>query len=138
MSGREGGQTTVLMLGLSLVCFAVAGVAVDGTRAFLLRRTLQNAADSAALAGAGELDRTRYYSSAGRDVVLDPDGARRMASEWLHRRGIRAAAAIAAERDAVNVALRDRLPTTFLNLIGVRSLPVAVEARAEPRFATPI
>jgi uncharacterized membrane protein len=53
----EHGQTTVLVVGLALVVFAVTGLAVDGTRAFLLRRTLQNVADASAVAAAGEISR---------------------------------------------------------------------------------
>jgi hypothetical protein len=56
MTSDERGQIAVLALGLALVVFAIAGLAVDGTRAFLARRSLQNLADAAALAGAGELD----------------------------------------------------------------------------------
>jgi len=41
----ETGQVIVLALGLTLVAFAVAGIAVDGTRVFLARRSLQNLAD---------------------------------------------------------------------------------------------
>ena len=42
----ERGQVTVMALGLALMSLVMAGLAVDGTKAFLLRRTLQNAADS--------------------------------------------------------------------------------------------
>lgn len=74
---NERGQTTVLVLGMALLAFALSGVAVDGTRAWLYRRTLQNAADGAALAGAAELDRSAYYASGGESVVLDADARAR-------------------------------------------------------------
>jgi Flp pilus assembly protein TadG len=129
----ERGQATVFVLGMAMVAMAVVGVAVDGTRAFLARRTLQNAADSAALAGAAELDRTRLYSSGGRAVVLDPAAARRLAGEWLARRGLRAEADIVAGETRVVVVLRDEVATTFLGIVGVGSIPVAARADAEPR-----
>jgi hypothetical protein len=118
---------------MAMVAVAVVGVAVDGTRAFLARRTLQNAADSAALAGAGELDEARLYGSGGRVVVLDPVSARRLAVEWLARRGLRVEAEIVADRSRVVVALRDEVATSFLGILGVGSIPVAAQADAEPR-----
>jgi putative Flp pilus-assembly TadE/G-like protein len=130
---RERGQVTVFVLGMAMVAVAVVGVAVDGTRAFLARRTLQNAADSAALAGAGELDEARLYGSGGRVVVLDPVSARRLAAEWLARRGLRVEAEIVADRSRVVVALRDEVATSFLGILGVGSIPVAAQADAEPR-----
>lgn len=128
----DAGQVTVLALGLALVTFAVAGLAVDGTKAFLLRRTLQNAADASALAGSGGLDAGSYYSSGGRRVELDPEAARRAALDLLERRGLRGQVSIAAGADGVQVTLRGEARTTFLSLVGIRALPVAVVARAEP------
>jgi Flp pilus assembly protein TadG len=128
----ERGQVTVMALGLALVAFAVAGLATDGTRAFLLRRTLQNAADSAALAGASELDTDLYYSSGGTETVLDPARARVVALEWLGRRGLTARSAITATPTEVSVSLRDELRTAFLGLVGIDRIPVAVIATARP------
>lgn len=134
---NEAGQVTVLVLGLAVVAFAVAGVAIDGTRAFLFRRTLQNSADAAALAGAGEVDRTAYYGSGGERILLDARAARAKAVEWLARRGLDVRAGIDADPSGVRVVLRGRLATTFLRLIGVGSVPVAAEARAEPASGAP-
>ena len=119
----EGGQVTVMALGLALVAFAVAGVAVDGTRAFIARRTLQTSADASALAAASELDRAALYSS-------------EVAWEWLKRRGLPSEASIAAGRDVVTVTLRYRLPTTILGVVGVSSIPVAVRSQARPVAST--
>jgi hypothetical protein len=134
---NDGGQVTVLVLGLAIVAFAVAGVAIDGTRAFLFRRTLQNAADAAALAGAGELDRAAYYGSGGERVLLDARAARAKAAEWLERRGLDVRAGIDADAAGVRVVLRGRLTTTFLRLVGVGTVPVAAEARASPATGAP-
>ncbi|MGA9531575.1 MAG: pilus assembly protein TadG-related protein [Anaerolineales bacterium] len=46
------GQTSVIMLMLVVLFLGIAGFSVDGMRVFLDRRGAQNAADSAALAGA--------------------------------------------------------------------------------------
>lgn len=133
----ELGQVTVLVLGMGLVTFAVSGLAVDGTRAFLFRRTMQSAADSAALAGAAELDRAAYYRSGGRVAKIDESAARGAALRWLAMRGLGSRAAISVELDRVVVVMRDRVPTMFLALVGIGSVPVAVDAAAEPRSGGP-
>jgi Flp pilus assembly protein TadG len=133
LTQRESGQTTILVLGLSLLAFAVAGIAIDGTRAFILRRSLQNAADSASTAGAGELNETVYYYSGGKKVVLQPGSAEGTASRWLARKGIQARSSVEADEQAVHVVIRAVAPTTFLQLIGIKTIPVAVESTAEPR-----
>ncbi len=129
----EEGQALPLVLGLALLTFAVAGLAVDGTRAFLFRRTLQSAADAAALAGASEIDTTRFYASGGRVRVLSDEAARRAARRSLQLRALGASSVVTADERGVSVALRDSLPTTFLGIVGIGRLPVAVTARAERR-----
>jgi Flp pilus assembly protein TadG len=128
----ESGQATVLVLGLAIVVFAVTGLAVDGTRAFVARLTLQNAADAAALASAGELDVGGFYSSGGSELRLDAAGARALAYRYLGARGLSGEAVVDADEAAVTVVLRDEVATSFLGLVGVDALPVAAEARAEP------
>ena len=128
----ERGQTTVFVLGMAMVAFAVAGLAVDGTRAFLMRRTLQNVADSAALAGAGELDERAYYSSEGRAVTLSSQDATAVARRWIAARGLRARAQVAADDRRVAVVMRTDIPTTFLSLVGIDQVGVSAQATAEP------
>ncbi|MBA3350739.1 MAG: hypothetical protein H0T12_09320 [Actinobacteria bacterium] len=131
-TATQRGQVSILVLGLALLLFAVAGVAVDGTRAFLFRRSLQNAADGSALAGAGEVDVDAYYSSAGQEVILEPLAARRAALNWLAGRALSAQAAVAADTKGLRVSVRGRIDTSFLALIGLRSIDVSAEAQAEP------
>jgi uncharacterized membrane protein len=133
MRRDESGQTTILVLGLSLLAFAVAGVAIDGTRAFILRRSLQNAADAASVAGAGELDEQAYYHSGGMDIELDAEAAAGTAESYAARRGIPWTSSVETDREGVYVVLRAKSPTTFLRLIGIEAIPVAVESLAEPR-----
>jgi Flp pilus assembly protein TadG len=128
----QSGQATVLVLGLAMVVFAVTGLAVDGTRAFISRLTLQNAADAAALAGAGELDLGGFYSSGGSEFRLDAAGARALAYRYLDARGFAGEAVVDADEASVTVVLRDEIATSFLGLVGLDALPVAAEARAEP------
>lgn len=126
----------MLVLGLVLITFALAGVAVDGTRAFITRRALQNAADSAALAGAAELDQRIVYSTEGRAIALDPRRARRVAVEWLARRGLNARATVLADVQDVTVELRSSVATTFLGLVGIPDIPVGARATAQPVAGT--
>ncbi|MPZ69236.1 MAG: hypothetical protein GEU71_06855 [Actinobacteria bacterium] len=132
MIASERGQSTVLVMGMMVLCFAVAGVAVDGTRAFIFRRSLQNAADSAAQAGASQLDASVYYNSTGDEVLLDERKARLAAERSLGIPGIPVSATFAIDGSSVQIVLRGEVRTSFLGLIGVGKLPVAVEARAEP------
>lgn len=129
---NERGQVTVLVAGMTMVVFAVAGLAVDGTRAFVYRRTLQSAADAAALAAAGELDKHAYYVTGGRNVVVDPARATSIAHRMLNDRGLRVSAAVDVTRDRATIVLRGRVDAMFLRLVGFDRIPVAVEAVAEP------
>ena len=72
----EAGSITGLLIGSVLLLAAFVGLAVDGTRLFIARRDLQTLADSAALAGASSIDESRYRTSGGLEVVIDPAAAR--------------------------------------------------------------
>lgn len=133
----ERGQASVLVIGLVIVTFSAAGIAIDGTRAFLMRRTLQNAADSASLAGANAIDRAAYYSSGGHSIRLDAGAARATAVSILRRRGLDVSAEVSTEPTSVAVVLTGRIETSFLGLIGIDSLPVRVEAVARPMAGRP-
>jgi hypothetical protein len=128
----ERGQITVLVLGLALVCFAVAGLAVDGTRVFLAHRTLQSAADGAATAGAAEIDARAYYGSGGRQILLDRVAARRVAGRWLAMRNIGEGAIVSADARSLSVEVRDEVRTSWLGLIGIGEIPVRATARSRP------
>ena len=133
----EAGQATVFVVGMSLLVFAIAGIAVDGTKAWLYRRTLQNAADASALAGAGELNRDAYYRSGGRGTDLDVEAAHRVAAQWVAGSGLDVRSGYVVDSAGVEVALRGTTATLFLGLIGIDELAVGAEARAEPRRGAP-
>jgi Flp pilus assembly protein TadG len=133
----EGGQVTVLVVGFGLLCFAIAGLAVDGTRAFLARRTLQNAADGAATAGASQIDTRAYYRSGGRTLTLDEHDAHRAAGRWLGIRGLDASSSVVADARSVSVTLRDEIATSWLGLVGIGEIRVAVVARSRPIAGSP-
>ncbi|MFN2524752.1 MAG: pilus assembly protein TadG-related protein [Actinomycetota bacterium] len=134
--GQEG-QVTVLVLGFALVCFAVAGLAVDGTRAFLLRRTLQSKADAAALAGASEIDVVEYYETGGESVVLEPTAARTVAEQWLAERPVHTSSEVEVTPEGIAIVMRGYVRASFLSLVGIDRVDVAVQARAEPVAGSP-
>ena len=128
----EVGHVTLLALGLAMVVFAVAGLAVDGTRAFLAQRSLQNVADAAAVASAGSIDRDIYYASGGGVVELDEMEARKTAARVLARRGLPADVGFVARDGDIQILVRSTSRTTFLRLVGVTEIPVAAAAVAAP------
>ncbi len=65
--------------------------------------------------------------------VLSDEAARRAARRSLQLRALGASSVVTADERGVSVALRDSLPTTFLGIVGIGRLPVAVTARAERR-----
>jgi len=61
---RQRGQAIVLLALMLGVLVGMAALAIDGSRAYALRRDLQSAADAAALAAGDTFQRTSLYTSA--------------------------------------------------------------------------
>jgi uncharacterized membrane protein len=129
---QDAGSATLLALGLALVVFAVAGLAVDGTRAYLSRTRLQNLADAAALAAADRIDVHAYRKRSGSMTVVEVDSARETALRSLRGLSSDVRAVVISARDGVVVRLSVAVPTTFLGLIGVHELRVVADAKARP------
>ena len=129
----QDGQVTVFAVGLCLVSIAVSGLAIDGARLWVHKRTLQATADAAAASGANGLDTDSLYASGGMRPKLDPDVARARAAKVVSQRGFPAARIETGTR-AVRVSLRSQIETSFLSLVGIRRIPVTAEAVAEPLF----
>ena len=126
----ESGSMTVLALGITMIVFAVAGLAIDGTRAFIARRSLQSAADAATVSAAGELDTSVYYRTSS--VRLDVDRAASTVAHLLERRGIAAHPTLRVDDGSVELVLVDETATTWLRLVGIESIPISASSRAEP------
>ncbi len=60
----ERGQAIVFVALMLGVVVGMAALAIDGSRAYAVRRDLQNAVDSAALAAGDNFQRTSSYTSA--------------------------------------------------------------------------
>lgn len=131
----ERGALSLLIVGALLVGLAAAGLAVDGARLFTARRDLQNAVDSAALAGATQVDEDTFRGSEGATVVLSPEDARRAVAESLAASGITVDTQVdvAVSETGVTVRVRREVPTTFLRILGDASEAIGATAHASPR-----
>ena len=134
---RESGTVTLWLLGVCMLLFALGGISVDLWRGFSARRSLSNAADAAALAGASAIDEDAYRE---RGVVqLDPAVAESRARAHMTRQvdaGALRDVAVHADRDAVTVVVRGEIGFTLLAVLDPGGdLPVRVTATATPRRA---
>ena len=132
---RESGTITLWLLGVCLLLLALGGISVDLWRGFSSRRSLSNAADAAALAGASAIDEAAYRQ---RGVVeLDPATAEWRARAHLARQfdvGALRGVEVDADRTAVTVSVRGELRFTLLAVLDPDgALPVRVSATATPR-----
>jgi Flp pilus assembly protein TadG len=132
---RESGTVTFWLLGVCLLLFALGGISIDLWRGFSSRRSLSNAADAAALAGASAIDEEAYRQ---RGVVeLDPALAASRARAHVARQldaGALRGVEVRADRTAVTVAVRGELAFTLLAVLDPDGdLPVRVTATATPR-----
>jgi Flp pilus assembly protein TadG len=118
----QDGQAIVWAAVMLPLFLSVVGLTVDAGIVFDARRELQNVADSAARAGAMQVDQQAYRASSGSTVVLDQAAARRVA------------ATIAVEPQRVVVQASSEVPTSFLRLAGITSVRVSATAPAEVRY----
>ena len=130
----EAGSITGLLIGSVLLLAAFVGLAVDGTRLFIARRDLQTLADSAALAGASSIDESRYRTSGGLEVVIDPAAARFAAAGVVSTSGWPPDGVGRVEVSARRVTVRLERPVhlTLLGLTGLGPQTIGATATADP------
>ena len=121
---------TAVMLPLFLT---TVGLAVDGGLVFAGRRELQNVADSAARAGAQQIDVRAYRESRGRSVILDEPAARRAAAEYGTSQGPALDVRVEVEPRQVRVQVSQDTPTSFTRLVGIEKVRLTASATAEVR-----
>lgn len=133
----ESGTVTLWLLGLCLLLFALGGISVDLWRGFSARRSLANAADAAALAGASAIDEDAYRSTGV--VRLDAGVAEARARAHVARQldaGALSGVDVHADEGAVTVVVRGAIGFTLLGVLDPGGdLPVRVTATATPRRA---
>jgi len=130
----EAGQAIVWTAVMLPLLLSVVGLAIDAGIVFSARRELQNVADSAARAGAMQVDERSYRSSSGASVVLDQAAARELAAEYAASQGRGMVATVGVEPQRVVVSVSREVPTSFLRLAGINSVRVNAIAPAELRF----
>jgi Flp pilus assembly protein TadG len=129
----EGGQALVYVAVMLPLFLAIVGLAVDGGVVWGARRELQNVADTAARAGAMQIDVVAYRQSAGELIVLDPTSARETAASYLAGTpGL--SAQIQADQRRVVVAVRREVRLSFLRIVGLQTVQIGAVAPAEVRF----
>jgi hypothetical protein len=104
----------------------LGGLVLDAGLAVSTKVNARQVANSAARAGARELDITALRT---RGIVrLDPVKARTAAARWIARAGLPGTVTVAGNAVTVTVSTAQR--TQLLNLVGVTSIPVHATAVA--------
>lgn len=135
------GQALV-WLTLALPLFvSIAGLAIDGGVLLASRRQLQSVADGAARAGATRLDLDRLRGSGGTDVQLDHALAQEATSTYLRERLARELTWQASPTTSIDVGTRrvrvliqGNLPTAFLRVVHIDSVPIEATAFADVQY----
>jgi Flp pilus assembly protein TadG len=115
----DGGAAAVLLVLLTPVFLALAGLVLDGGRAIAARQQAADLAEQAARAGAGALDVTTLRAS-GQDTI-NPAAAQAAACRYvtLSQPGDGCRATVTAGQVTVTVATST--PTVLLGLIGINT-----------------
>ena len=112
----------------------VVGLSADGGQVLIARREAQALADSAAHAGAAEIDEAAARADTTVLVQLDPRAAEAEVANYIAVQDPGLSATIQADTGHVVVHLVSRpIPMTFLRLAGIESVRVTADATAEPR-----
>jgi Flp pilus assembly protein TadG len=116
----ERGGVTVFVVIFTTTLLLFAGLVIDGGHLLAARRLAINEAEAAARAGAQAI-RTESLRSDG-PVVVDPDGARRRALEYLAGTGHHAT--VESKDDTVQVEVSFTQPLAILGLAGLGQVTV--------------
>ena len=124
--GSDAGQVTPFVVLISVALLAVAGLVLDAGLAISAKVQALCTAQSAARAGAQQLDLYAYRTSGV--TRLDTGRAASTARTWLASAGV--AGHATATATTVTVTVRRTSRTQILQLVGVRSLRVSATATA--------
>ena len=126
----DAGAVAVILVLLTPVLFALAGLVLDGGRAITARQRAADIAEQAARAGVDALD-VATLRATGSDTI-DADPAREIACRYVAAAAPGAGCAVRVGLDSVTVEVTTRTPTVLLRLIGVDSLRADSTATAAP------
>ena len=127
----DQGSATVFVVCFASVLFACAGLAIDGGRAINARDRVNDVAEQAARAGAGQLDDASLRAVDG-SVVLDQGAAEAEARRFVNQSNPEYTVLPTAGTGSVTVQVEWTYPTAILGIIGVNSLAVSGTATAGP------
>ncbi|HXA27676.1 MAG TPA: pilus assembly protein TadG-related protein [Candidatus Angelobacter sp.] len=120
------GQVTIMMVGLYVGLFVLAGAAVDGGRAFAAKVRAIGEAQEAARAGANTLSQRSLYTG-GSDV--DPTRAAVAARAYLVADGY--SGTVTVNGTTVHVTVTLVQPTTLWRAVGIDSLTLTETGSAD-------
>jgi Flp pilus assembly protein TadG len=126
--------TTLFAVVLLPVLLGLTGLVADGGEILVARREVQGLAESAAHAGAAQLDTAAAHANPDRPAPLDPRAAEFAAAQYIAIQEPGLSATVRADAREVVVHVTSRpIPMTFLRLAGIMQVQVAGEAIAQPR-----
>lgn len=125
-TGGDSGQVTAFATVMTIALLLVAGLVLDAGLALSVKVRALDVAQSAARAGAQELDLVKYRTS--NVAELDPNRAASAARAWLASAGFTGSAS--ATTQTVTVTVHGTSRTQLLQLVGVRQLHVSASANA--------
>jgi Flp pilus assembly protein TadG len=126
--------TTLFTVLLLPVLLGLTGLVADGGQVLVARRQVQGLAESAAHAGAAELDPVAGRAAPERPAPLNPRAAELAAAQYIaiQEPGLTAEVHADAQHVVVHVTSRP-IPMTLLRIAGIMQVRVAADASAEPR-----
>ena len=148
---RQSGQVLVWLALLMPLLIGIAGLAIDGATVFTARRELQSVADGAARAGATQVDLSSLRAGDGTTLQLVQGNgshtATGIATAYLQARaqtdvhwpnGLRWQVAVSGPQ--VSIVVQADVPTAFLRIAHVDSVPIDAAASADLRhgIAAPV
>jgi Flp pilus assembly protein TadG len=123
--GDRGAVTGYTVI-VTLAVLIFAGLVLDAGLAIATKVDATAAAQSAARAGARELDLAHLRTTG--QLRLDPAAAHDAAQDWLDRAGL--AGTVNVTGDEVTVTVTTAQDTQLLQLVGITSIPVGTTATA--------
>jgi len=127
---RQRAQAIVWLAAMLPFLLAIVGVALDGALLLSARRDLQDVADAAARAGAAQVDLDQLRSDSS--IVLRPEVARQAAYAYAVYEGV-VPERIDADQTRIVVQVRRDVPTAFVRVLRITSMPVEARGAARPR-----
>ncbi len=123
-------QAVVWLAAMLPFLLSIVGVALDGALLLSARRDLQDVADAAARAGAAQVDLDQLRADSR--VVLRPEAARQAAYAYAVYQGV-VPEQISADAGHVEVRVGRTVPTSFLRVLRITSMPVEARSAARAR-----